>query len=149
MRDETESQAPQAAKVLVSPGPVIAGVVVLQVVIAVFLSWMTRVASEASAGIGAALVFGAATAAIGAALALALWSSARSTPRRVRSLAWMASLLPLVATGVAFVMAIGGWVPWITVGLALFAGGPVAALGAVLPSYLTLVRSTRTVPSNN
>lgn len=148
MRDAHGSQVPQAVPVRVSPRALIVGVGVLELVIAVFLFWMARVAAEASEGIGAAIVLGAATAAIGAALAVALWASVRSTPRRIRSVAWVTSLLPLVATGVAFVMAIGGWVPWVSVALALFAGAPAAVLGLVLPRYVALVAAAQTVPSN-
>lgn len=50
-------------------------------------------------------------------------------------------MLPVIAMRVALVVASGGWVPWVAAPLALFAAGPLAALGMVLLQYLKIARA--------
>lgn len=137
---EQQSQAPAGARIRISPAALIIGVAVLQLVIAAFLFWMAQLARESSAEHGLAITLGGVTAAIALVLALVLWWYATSHAARISSPAWLARGLPFVATGAGLVAAIGGWVPWLVLPLALLAPGPVAALGMVLPQYLTIVR---------
>ncbi|WP_353953352.1 hypothetical protein V6K52_08015 [Knoellia sp. S7-12] len=146
--EEQLPQEPQRGKFRISPATLIAGVAVLELVIAVFLFWMASVASGAPGNHSQAFVLGGAIAVMAGVVALVLWVGTRSDPARITTAVWVARLLPLIATGVALVAASGGWVPWVAVPLALFAAGPVAVLGMVLPQYLNFARAADAGRSN-
>jgi hypothetical protein len=124
-----------------------AGVAVLELVIAIFVFAMAPLASGASSGgHGRSLTLAGIAAALAAVLALMLAVKVGSDSAEMSTPIWSARVLPLVATGAAFVLAVAGWAPWVSVPLALFAAAPVAVLGLVLPQAVATSRAPGGTP---
>jgi len=119
----------------------VAGSVVVELVFAVFLFSMARLASESSGETGRALVLGAVTSVVAALVGTWLWVSARSAGAGVASPVWAARVLPVVAMVVAAFVAVVGVVQWLAVPLGLFAAAPVCVVAFVVPQLLEAARA--------
>jgi len=118
-------------------GVILGGVLMVQVVFAVFLFVMAALAEGASAShTDRALRFGAAAAAVGAVVVVLVWVAVRSSRGWFAPLLWTARLLPVAAIAIALVVAAAGGVPWLTVPLAFFATTLVSIVAMVLPQLL-------------
>ncbi|MFC7489195.1 MULTISPECIES: hypothetical protein [unclassified Knoellia] len=136
MSDPTPRRPPLARNVSL----LVAGVVVVELVFAAFLFSMGQLASASSEETGQALVLGAGTSVVAALVGVWLWVTARAPERPIALPVWVARALPLVAAGVAGLVAVAGLVPWLAVPLGLFAAAPVSVVALVVPQLLAATR---------
>lgn len=133
MSDEGATRPPLAR----NPGVLVGGVVVLELVFAVFLFVMAGMAAGASSSnTHRALELAAGAAAVAAVVALFLWVAVRQGGERVTVPVWTARLLPVAAVAVTLVVAASGGVPWLAVPLAFFATTPASVIALVVPQLL-------------